>query len=303
MTASDTALTDPRAIRGALLVILAGVLWSTVGLGIRLIEEAQVWQILIYRSCGLTLLLYIVIRLRTGRDPFGMIRGLGLSGLIGALALILAYTGAIYAIQTTSVANAMLLFAASPFMAAILGLVILRESVRWQTWIAILVACLGIAIMVGGKVGEGAFVGNLAALGSALGFAVFTIALRWGKSGEMLPCVFLSGLLGIGLMVVICLSLGLPLVFGVRDTGIAFCMGMFQVGAGLVLYTIGSKHVPAAELTLLSLAEVLLAPLWVWLVIGEVASPPTIFGGAVLLAAVAFNALTGARRKRLPPHP
>lgn len=303
MTLTDSTLTDPRAVRGAALVILAGVLWSTVGLGIRLIEEAQVWQILIYRSIGLSLLLYIVIRIRTGRDPFGMIPGLGLSGLIGALSLVVAYTGGIYAIQTTSVANAMLLFAASPFMAAILGRVILRESVRWQTWIAIALACGGIAIMVGGKVGQGAFVGNLAALGSALGFAVFTISLRWGKSGEMLPCVFLSGLLGIGVMIAICLSLGLPLVFGPRDTGIAFGMGMFQVGAGLVLYTIGSKYVPAAELTLLCLAEVLLAPFWVWLALGEVPSPLTILGGAVLLAAVTFNALTGARRKRPPPYP
>lgn len=296
-TTDATPMQEDRS--GIPLILLSGVLWSTVGLGIRLIEEAAVWQILFYRSFGLVMLLYVVIRLRTGRNPFTLIRGLGWPGLIGACALIAAYTGGIVAIQTTSVANAMLLFAAAPFMAAILARVILREAVRWQTWIAIGVALIGIGIMMGGKLGDGAFLGNLAALGSALGFAVFTIALRWGRSGEMLPCVFLSGLLAIPLMGGICLMLGLPLTLGLNDAGISLAMGLFQVGAGLVLYTIGSKSVPAAELTLLSLAEVLLAPVWVWLVLGEVPTALTMTGGAVLLGAVAFNALTGARR-RLP---
>ncbi len=298
VTTRDTAL--PRDARaGILLILLSGVLWSTVGLGIRLMEEASVWQILFYRSLGLLLLLHVVIRLRTGCSPFTMIRRMGWPGLIGACALLAAYTGGITAIQTTSVANAMLLFAAAPFMAAILGLLILREPVRWQTWIAMGAALIGIGVMMGGKFGEGAFLGNLAALGSALGFAVFTIALRRGRGGEMLPCVFLSGLLAIPVMGGICLLLGLPLILTANDAGLSLAMGLFQVGAGLVLYTIGSKSVPAAELTLLSLAEVLLAPVWVWLALGEVPTALTMAGGAILLGAVAFNALTGARR-RLP---
>lgn len=298
MSTSDTALTcEDRS--GIPLILIAGVLWSTVGLGIRMIEEATVWQILFYRSFGLLLLLHIVIRLRTGQSAFSMIRRMGWPGLIGAFALLAAYTGGITAIQNTSVANAMLLFAAAPFMAAILGRFILHERVRWQTWVAIGVALIGIAVMMGGKFGDGAFLGNIAALGSALGFAVFTIALRWGRSGEMLPCVFLSGLLAIPIMGGICVVLGLPLTLSANDTGISLAMGLFQVGAGLVLYTIGSRSVPAAELTLLSLAEVLLAPLWVWLALGEVPTLLTMAGGAILLGAVAFNALSGARR-RLP---
>lgn len=89
------------------------------------------------------------------------------------------------------------------------------------------------------------------------------------------------------------------MVLSVNDASIALTMGVFQVGAGLVLYTLGSKSIPAAKLTLLSLAEVLLAPLWVWLFIGEKAGLYTLIGGAVLLAAIAGNALSGLRRK--PP--
>ncbi len=288
-----------RRAGGYVLVFLAGVLWSTVGLGIRLIEDSLVWQILLYRSLSLTALLYIVIRIRTGRDPFKLARASGLPGVIGGLSLVAAYTGGIYAVQNTSVANAMILFASAPFMAAILGLLVLGERVRRATWIAIAFAFFGISVMVWDNSDSSAVSGSLAALGSAFGFAVFTIALRWGKSGEMMPAVFLSGIFAIVIMTGICAVLGLPLIISRLDGGIALGMGIFQVGAGLVLYTIGSKTVPAAELTLLSLAEVVLAPFWVWLALGETTTTNTLIGGVVLLAAIVGNALTGARRK--PP--
>ena len=83
-------------------------------------------------------------------------------------------------------------------------------------------------------------------------------------------------------------------------TDIAFALGVFQVGAGLAIYTIGSKVVPAAELALLSMTEVLLGPFWVWLFLGETASLYTLIGGVILLFAIAGNALTGLRRKPVP---
>jgi drug/metabolite transporter (DMT)-like permease len=299
-TSAPTTITaEGGPASGYLLVILAGVLWSTVGIGIRLIEDALVWQILLYRSVGLSVLLYLVIRLRSGRDPLRLAVQGGWPALIGGTALVAAYAGGIYAIQTTSVADALLLFASAPFMAAILGWLVLREPVRPRTWAAIAVACGGIVVMVGDSSGTSSPIGNAAALLSAFGFAVFTIALRWGRAGDMLPAVFVSGLLAIVVMTVICLAMGLPLVLSPRDGAIATGMGVFQVGAGLIVYTIGSRHVPAAELTLLSLAEVVLGPLWVWLFLSETISPRTAIGGAILLTAIAANALMGMRRK--PP--
>ncbi len=282
---------------GLLFVIGAGVLWSTVGLGIRLIQEAEVWQILLYRSVSLTFFLYFVILIRSRQNPFRQVRRSGFPGMIAGLSLVAAYSGGIYAIQSTSVANAMLLFAAAPFMAAILGWIVLREAVRRATWIAILVAVAGIGVMVADKVAGVAMVGSLAALGSALGFAAFTVALRWGKSGEMLPSVFLSGIFAILITSAICWNVGLPFLLSANDGSIAMGMGVFQVGAGLVLFTLGSRTLPAAELTLLSLAEVLLAPLWVWLFLGETATTNTLVGGCLLLAAIIGNAVSGARRK------
>jgi len=85
-----------------------------------------------------------------------------------------------------------------------------------------------------------------------------------------------------------------------NDTGIAFALGVFQVAMGLAIYTIGSKVVPAAELALLSMTEVLLGPFWVWLFLGEKTSAYTLAGGLILLLAIAGNALTGLRRKPVP---
>jgi drug/metabolite transporter, DME family len=301
MTALNPPYSEPESYKyGVLFVFAAGVLWSTVGLGIRLIEEATVWQILLYRSISLSLFLYVVIRVRSGESPFVQVRRVGFPSVIAGLSLVAAYSGGIYSIQNTSVANAMLLFATAPFMAAVLGWIVLREPVRAATWVSIAIAIGGIGIMVADKSGSVVLNGSLAALGSAFGFAVFTVALRWGRTGEMLPAVFLSGLFAIAITFGICQFLGLSIVLSVHDGAVAMGMGVFQVGAGLILYTLGSRSLPAAELALLSLAEVLLGPLWVWLFLGETASLNTLMGGAVLLAAIAGNALSGKRRKPPP---
>ncbi len=287
-------------LTGVMLVLLAGAFWSTMGLGIRSIEAANVWQILFYRSCALGLFLFALIALRSGYRPLRTIRRAGLAGVIGGIGLVFAFAGGIYAIQTTTVANAMFLFAAAPFLAAVLGWILLRESVRPGTWIAMLVAIAGILIMVLNGIAAGRLVGNLTALLSATGFAVFTIALRWGKLEDMLPAVFLAGVFAAATGALVCLFAGFGFQISAQDLAIALALGVFQVGAGLAIYTLGSKVVPAAELALLSMSEVLLAPLWVWLFLGETASLYTLAGGGILMLAIAGNAISGLRRKPVP---
>ena len=291
---------SPGYLVGVILVLMAGVFWSSMGLGIRMIEDADVWQILFYRSIALASFLFCVITLRSGYRPVRAIRSAGIAGAIGGAGLVVAFAGGIYAIQTTTVANAMLLFAAAPFVAAVAGWVVLRESVRRATWIAMLVATVGIAVMVINGIASGRLIGNLSALLSACGFAVFTIALRWGKLEDMLPAVFLGGIFAIATTAVVCSLNGSGFDIPRNDIYICITLGVFQVGLGLVVFTIGSRVVPAAELALLSMTEVLLGPLWVWIFIGETASFYTLLGGAILMLAIAGNALTGLRRKPVP---
>jgi len=285
---------------GVLLVLAAGICWSSMGLGIRHIEVANVWQILFFRSIALTPLLLLVLTLRARGNPLPIIQKAGLAGGVGGISLVFAFSGGILAVQTTSVANAMFLFAAAPFFAAVLGWLVLKEHVRNATWISMIAALVGIVIMVWEGISIGRIIGNVAALISALGFAIFTISLRWKKSEDMLPTVFLAGLFAIIIAGALCQIKGYGLDVPKRDIWIALALGVFQVGAGLILYTLGSKVVPSAELALLSMTEVVFGPFWVWLFLGETAGVYTLLGGMILLIAIASNALSGLRRKPIP---
>lgn len=285
---------------GVLLVLAAGICWSSMGLGIRHIEVANVWQILFFRSIALTPLLLLVLTLRARGNPLPIIQKAGLAGGVGGISLVFAFSGGILAVQTTSVANAMFLFAAAPFFAAVLGWLVLKEHVRNATWISMMAALVGIVIMVWEGISIGRIIGNVAALISALGFAVFTISLRWKKLEDMLPTVFLAGLFAIIIAGALCQIKGYGLDVPKRDIWIALALGVFQVGAGLILYTLGSKVVPSAELALLSMTEVVFGPFWVWLFLGETAGGYTLLGGMILLIAIASNALSGLRRKPIP---
>ena len=176
------------------------------GVGIRLIEEASVWQILLYRSFGLTALLYIVIRWRTGKDPFVLVRRAGIAG------------GDCRAVTGLCLYRCDLLHADgrpwqmpccfSPFhrfWPPCWGGFFLRERVRIGTWVAVVVAIAGVSVMFADKSGAVSVPGSLAAFASALGFACFTVALRSGKSVEMMPSVFLSGVFAIFIMGGMCL--------------------------------------------------------------------------------------------------
>ena len=285
---------------GVLLVLAAGICWSSMGLGIRHIEAANVWQILFFRSIALTPLLLLVLTLRARGNPLPIIQKAGLAGGVGGISLVFAFSGGILAVQTTTVANAMFLFAAAPFFAAVLGWLLLKEHVRNATWISMMAALVGIVIMVWEGISIGRIIGNVAALISALGFAIFTISLRWKKLEDMLPTVFLAGLFAIIIAGALCRIKGYGVDVPKRDIWIALALGVFQVGAGLILYTLGSKAVPSAELALLSMTEVVFGPFWVWLFLGETAGVYPLLGGMILLIAIASNALSGLRRKPIP---
>lgn len=280
---------------GAFLVILAAMLWSLMGLAIRQIDEAGTWAVLLWRSAGALPVLGLFILWRSQGRPLAAIRATGRAGVIGGLCLVAAFAGAIFAIQSTTVANAVFLFSASPFLAALIGRVVLNEPVPPRTWGAILLAGLGMWIMVRDGLSAGQMTGNLAALGSSLGFAGFTVALRAGRVAETMPVSFLGCVFAMIVAGLVLGATGQDAVPPLSDIAVAAAMGAVILAVGMGLYTLGSRALPAAEATLLSLVEVMLAPVWVWLVLGETASRATFLGGAVVLLAVVLNAGLGAR--------
>lgn len=281
--------------QAALIVVLGAILWSLMGLTIRQIEVAGTWAVLFWRSLGALPTLFLFILIQSRGQPVRAIRATGWAGVAGGLSLVMSFSGAIYAIQSTTVANAVFLFSAAPFFAALLGRFLMREPVPARTWAAIALAGIGMWIMVREGLAAGELTGNLAALASALGFASFTIALRWGGLSETMPVSFLGCAFSVGVAGAILGATGQGFVPPLHDILVAVTMGAGILAVGIGLFTLGSRRLPAAEATLLSLVEVMLAPVWVWLFLDETASAATFLGGAVVLAAVVLNAGMGAR--------
>lgn len=289
---------DATYSRGLFLVFCAGMFWSTQGLAVRLMESANAWQILFYRSIALSVFLAVIVVLKNRGRWFRAIQETGWGGVLGGLCLVFAYAAGVLAMQRTTIADAVLLFATAPFFAAILGWLLLSERVRKSTWLAVALAIGGIFVMQGGAVAVGQFFGNLLAASSALAFAVFTIILRWKKQRDMMPTVVLSGIFAVPICAAITWLDGTGLVIPSQDVQIALLMGVFQTGAGLILYTLGARTVPAVQLALLPLIEVVLSPLWVALFVGELPSDITLLGGSLVALAIVGDAVLGAKRSR-----
>jgi DME family drug/metabolite transporter len=281
--------------RGMALVVLGTICSSWLGLGVRMMEAATAWQILVYRSFGLALFLFAFIALRHPGRLVRLFRDGGWASIVGGAGLATAFSGSIVAMQQATVANAMFLLAAAPFLAAVLGRLVLKERVRRATWIAITCAFAGVALMVAEGISIGFLWGNVAGLAAALGLAVYVLALRWGQVRDMLPLNVIGGVIGTAVAAAVCMANGDGLVVSPHDTALGLAMGVFQLGIALIFITAGSKTVPAAELSLLLMIEVVLAPLWVWLVYGETVGFFTLLGGAIVLAAIAGDALTGLK--------
>ena len=285
--------------KGVALVLGAGILWSTIGLVVRQIDQAGAASVMFWRSAGLLPVLYAFLHWRSGGKVWAGLRAVGLPGFVGALGLVAAYAGALYALQATTVANAVFLYSAAPFFAALLGWAALGERVPAPTWAAMALAGAGIFVMIGGGIEGGRMDGNIAALISAAGFAVFSVSLRWGHVEDSLPTVLLGGVLSMVAAFGLAPMLGQTVAASGHDIAVAMALGAVVLTGGMALYTYGSKALPTAELTLMSSIENILAPIWVWLLLGETATQATLFGGAMVLIAVMGNAVMGARRQAL----
>jgi DME family drug/metabolite transporter len=285
--------------RGVALVISAGLLWSAMILGLRMLENESTWAVLVWRSAGMVPVLALFIWWRSG-SLIRAFRGMGWPLVLGSAALAVCFTSAIYAVQNTTAANAVFPLAVTPLISALLARLLLGEPIRRATWIAIAIAALGVFVMVAEGLSAGALLGNLAALLGAACFAIFTVSLRWARASDNLPGVLLGGIFSVALGLAGAQASGDAVLFDPGLVALALGLGALLLGLGLTLFAMGARSVPAAELSLLSMIEVLLSPIWVWLLLAETSSPMTFLGGAIVLVAIAYNALSGLGRARAP---
>ena len=287
-----------RAI-GVAFTLVGAALLSLAGVTLRHMESASGWQILFYRSGTffVVVVLYLVIRYRT-RVAAAFLR-VGKPGLVVAFSLGLGSAGNLFALLLTTVANALFIMSAAPLLTALLGWLVLRERVQPATWAAMTVALAGIAIMVVNGVQSGRLLGNLVAFGPTLSFAFMIVALRHAGDRDMIPAICLAGLVGAGLG----LGMAESLVISRHDLLLCLFLGVFQYTGGFVLLALGARFLPAAEVALLAMAEIVLAPIWVWVGVGEIPALLTVVGGTVVVFAVVGQALIGMRTQGIGESP
>ncbi len=291
---------DQHYSKGIALVLVAGSFWSIAGLVVRLMHQTDEWQILFYRSIALIVTLLIYLAFNNGRGLVNSFREAGSVAVLAGAFLSVTFTCWIFAMTHTTIANALFVLSAAPFLTAILARWVLKEYVQPSTWMFMLLATSGVAVMVGEGIAIGTLTGNLFALCAATGFAAFSVTLRKGKAVDMTPAVCWAGVWSGLFGALMLLNTEYQFALSVHDILLCSLLGCVQVGLGLILYTAGSRYVPATEITLLSLTEVVLGPIWVWLGVGETPSHLTLVGGGIVLSAIVAQAIHGIRRKRPP---
>jgi DME family drug/metabolite transporter len=258
------------------------------------------WQYIFARGLTIFIVLNLYLYFEEGKNFYKNYFKVGISGLIGGCGLGVAMITFIYSITNTSAAVTLLCLAAMPFFTALLGFLFLKEKISINVWIAISIATIGIIIIALGNTEKNSLIGLIFGMTSSIGFSVFSVTLRWRKETPKFTTVAIAGLFCVFVATIFILLSGSSF-FSTSYNGTLFSLHGTIVCMGLILYSIGSKAIPAAELTLLSLTEVIGGIFWVWLPlfgVNEIPSTNTIVGGFFLFMSIIYYSLTIKTNRR-----
>lgn len=293
-------MSAPNRRKGVLLMVGAGLCWSLGGLIVRSISIRDAWEIVFWRSLFMGLFVAVVLLAMHGRQAWTQVRAVGGAGIVAAACLAAQIYFFILSLQNTATANTFVLMSVSPLVTALAGWLFLHEKVRTTTWFAIAVALAGIAIMFGDGfrvAGAGSqWLGNLFALFVPLAYAAQILFVRRVRGSSaaapnLLPTILIAGVIA----TIPALLLAPTLSASAQDLGLLALMGCVQLGLGCVLMTLAVPHLRAAEMGLLALIEPILAPVWVWIGVGEVPGSAALAGGALIIGALLVNSWFGLR--------
>ena len=276
-------------------VLMAGIFWSFGPYVVRNIDQAHTvpWQYLFTRGLVIFILLNLYLYLEEGLSFISNYKKIGISGIIGGTGLAFAMITFIWSITNTSAAITLLCLASMPFITALLGFLFLKETISINVWVAIGIATVGIIIMAFGNHEKNTLMGFILGIVSAVGFSVFSVSLRWRKETPKFTTVSIAGLICFIVSLIVIINKDLSLISSNKNQALFAAHGTI-VCLGMILYAIASKNIPAAELTLLSLTEVIGGIFWVWLPwlgINEIPATNTIVGGFLIFLAIFYYSL------------
>lgn len=225
------------------------------------------------------------------RGFVGQLRGLGFWALVVALLQGLGLVLFVVALDHTSAANVLVVFATTPLIAAAMAWAFFGQRIPMVTLAAILVSLAGLVIVASGSIGAGHLFGDLLALLDAVSLAAFYVVIRRHHEVDMIPAM------GLGLLIAAALALPLATVPAIAPLqwlwiGLG---GLVVVPFASMLLTLGARYLAAPEVAVLLLLETVVGPFWVWLVLAEQPGIRTMIGGAIIVTALFLHALVRFR--------
>jgi drug/metabolite transporter (DMT)-like permease len=281
VTTATVALGESRRQRrGQIYVALAAVAWSTAGVLQRQLTLDTSTQVVGRAAFAAAALLAYVAVVERGRVVRAF-RSVGVAGVAVALCVATASGSFIAALNHTSVARVLFIFAVAPVLAALLARMTLREPITQRTALAMALALAGVTLMLGAP-GEGSLAGDGLSFVAALAFALMIVITRWRHDVSMAPATCLAQVI----LVAAFLPFASPAEIGGGDVFWLAALGIGQIALGFALLTVGARLIPAAQVGLITLLEVVLGPVWVWLALDERPSTLTLLGGAIVVVAI-----------------
>jgi drug/metabolite transporter (DMT)-like permease len=272
-----------------------GVLFFTPDAALLRLAHLDGWSLLLWRGSLTALALAIWIVVTTPRQDLARRFKFDRLGWVAVAALTVTNLAFVHAILIAPAADALVLLACSPLIAALIGWIGFGEAVPLRTWMAIAAVLAGILITLSGAAVTGGLVGGLIALVAATGFALELNAIRFSRTSDPLAIVVVSGAIGAVIALTVTLASGTLHPLSATQITIVGLHGLFLHPASFGLIAAATRYLPGAEIALISLAETLLGPLWVWLVFSEVPTASTVLGGSIVLGTLLLHTLASWR--------
>jgi drug/metabolite transporter (DMT)-like permease len=269
------------------IMVLVCVMWSISGIVTRNLQQAKTFEVTFWRSLFAAMSVAVILIVQRGGVSGAMnaVKSLGRVGFASSLCWAAMFTCFMLALTQTSTANTFVVNALYPVFAAALAWIVLGTRVPARTWLAMAAAIGGLVYMVAAGLGDGVL-GIFIALGVPIGAAINVVIIkRYGANVDLIPAV----LVGAVLSALFVLPFSLPLKATTFDVSALALLGVVQLGVPCAMMVVVARHLPPAEVALLSLLEAILAPLWTWIGVNEIPTTATIIGGGIALAAITAN--------------
>ena len=274
-------------IPGYVLIVMGAFFLSWGGLLVREFNGNDIWQILFWRAFFFTITLIIFIYYTYKKEAVSVIKRSGFPGIIGGFAMSLGFTAYIISMTETSVANVLFIISTQTIWLAIFGYFFLKEKISLKTFLSIILAMIGIAVMIGGSLNKGSLFGNLIALFIPINFAFLILLIRKFSKLDLVPALFYGGVI----ILIVAFFMSETILISKHNLLVSFLLGSFQHACGFICVVIGTRSTPAVVVGLLMLTETLLGPFWVFLFLNEIPPISVFVGGSIIVIAVIFKTL------------